>query len=262
MSTGVSGAGPRLAGRIAVITGGGSGIGRATSVRFSEEGASVVVVDQDAAGATETVSLITERGGVASSFPTDVTDESAAERIIGEVVAQHGSVDVLMMAAATSVGKTVPDTTPEEWDRVFEVNVKGTYLWMRASIPVMSRQGRGSIIAVTSQLAFSGGLGNAAYIATKGAIVSLCRTSANDHAREGVRINCVVPGATQTPLLDRSFGRFDDPAPYIERSLARHPLGRFGRPEEVANAALFLACDESSFTTGSEIRVDGGWIGG
>lgn len=132
---------------------------------------------------------------------------------------------------------------------------------MRACIPFMSENG-GSIVAVASQLAVSGGLSNAAYIASKGAIVSLCRTAANDHAADGVRINCVVPGATQTPLLDRSFARFDDPTPYIERSISRHPLGRFARPEEVAEAALFLASDDASFTTGSELRVDGGWIGG
>ncbi len=166
-----------------------------------------------------------------------------------------------MTAAAISVGKTVPETLPEEWDRVFEVNVKGTFLWMRACIPFMSANG-GSIVAVASQLAVSGGLSNAAYIASKGAIVSLCRTAANDHASDGIRINCILPGATETPLLDRSFARFDDPTPYIERSLSRHPLGRFGRPEEVADAALFLASDESSFTTGTELRVDGGWIGG
>ena len=120
----------------------------------------------------------------------------------------------------------------------------------------------GSIVALSSQLATSGGLGNAAYIATKGAIVSLCRTGANDHASDGVRINSVLPGATETPLLERSFGRFKNPAPYIERSLSRHPMGRFGRPEEVAKAILFLASPDSSFTTGTELRVDGGWISG
>ena len=251
----------RLNGRVSVITGAASGIGRSAALRFAEEGAIVVVVDVDGSGAAETVTLAERTGATACWFTSDVTDSADVDRIASEVHQRFGSLDILMTAAAVSVGKTIPNTSPDEWDKVFEVNVKGTYLWMRACIPFMSENG-GSIVAVASQLAVSGGLSNAAYIASKGAIVSLCRTAANDHAADGVRINCVVPGATQTPLLDRSFARFDDPAPYIERSISRHPLGRFARPEEVAEAALFLASDDASFTTGSELRVDGGWIGG
>lgn len=251
----------RLEGRVALLTGSGSGIGRSTACRFAEEGATVVVVDINAEGAAETAELIEREGRKACWFQADVTEDRAASAIVEEVQGRFGAPNVLMTAAAISVGKTVPETLPEEWDRVFEVNVKGTFLWMRACIPFMSANG-GSIVAVASQLAVSGGLSNAAYVASKGAIVSLCRTAANDHASDGIRINCILPGATETPLLDRSFARFDDPTPYIERSLSRHPLGRFGRPEEVADAALFLASDESSFTTGTELRVDGGWIGG
>ncbi|MEC7915229.1 MAG: glucose 1-dehydrogenase [Actinomycetota bacterium] len=251
----------RLTERVAVITGGGSGIGRATAVRFAEQGAVTVVVDIDAKGAAATVEMIEENGGTSCWFECDVTDTEAVDSVTRSVVERYGAVDVLVTAAAISVGKTIPDTLPEEWDQVFAVNVKGTYLWMRACIPLMTK-GTGSIVALASQLAVSGGLSNAAYVASKGAIVSLCRTAANDHASAGIRINCILPGATETPLLDRSFARFENPTPYIERSLSRHPLGRFGQPEEVAEAALFLASDEASFTTGTELRVDGGWIGG
>ena len=251
----------RLEGRVSLVTGAGSGIGRSTACRFAEEGAIVVVVDINADGAAETAELIEGKGQTACWFQADVSQEEAVTDVVEEVQTRFGTPSVLMTAAAISVGATVPDTGPEEWDRVFEVNVKGTFLWMRACIPLMAAKG-GSIIAVASQLAVSGGLSNAAYIVSKGAIVSLCRTAANDHASNGIRINCILPGATETPLLDRSFARFDDPTPYIERSLSRHPLGRFGRPEEVAEAALFLASDDSSFTTGTELRVDGGWIGG
>ena len=251
----------RLTGRTAVITGGGSGIGRSIAVRFAEEEATIAIVDVDANGAAETAELVEQQGASCRWFESDVSDNAAANEISQEIVQHFGSVDVLVAAAGVSVGKTVPDTEPEEWEKVFSVNVKGTYLWMRAAIPKMANEG-GSIVAIASQLAVSGGISNAAYVASKGAIVSLCRTAANDHAMEGVRVNCILPGATETPLLERSFARFEDPTPYVERSLSRHPLGRFGKPEEVAEAALFLASNDSSFTTGSELRVDGGWIGG
>ncbi len=251
----------RLSGRVAVVTGAGSGIGRSTAVRFAEEEAIVVSVDIDAQAAASTSEMVEEHGGTCCWYESDVSDSEAASEIATDIIQRFGSLDVLVTAAGISVGKTVPDTLPEEWDKIFAVNVKGTYLWMRASIPLMRKSG-GSVVAIASQLAVSGGISNAAYVATKGAIVSLCRTAANDHAAEGIRINCILPGATETPLLERSFARFEDPAPYIERSLSRHPLGRFGKPEEVAEAAVFLASDDSSFTTGSELRVDGGWIGG
>ena len=251
----------RLQDKVAVVTGGGSGIGRATALKFAQEHAAVVVVDKDPEGADHTAELLGEIGAASAWFESDVSDNNQARLVAEQIRKQFGGIDVLVTAAAISVGKTIPDTSPDEWDAVFDVNVKGTYLWIRAAIPLMEQNG-GSIIALASQLAISGGVSNAAYIASKGAIVSLCRTAANDHASDGIRVNCILPGATETPLLERSFARFDDPAPYVERSLSRHPLGRFGKPEEVANAALFLASDESTFTTGTELRVDGGWIGG
>ena len=251
----------RLTGRTAVVTGGGSGIGRSIAIRFAEEEATVAIVDIDANGAAETAEMVEQCGASCRWFQADVSDHAAANEISETVTQEFGPVDALVTAAGISVGKSLSDTEPEEWDRVFAVNVKGTYLWMRAVIPQMIDRG-GSIVAVASQLAVSGGISNAAYVSSKGAIISLCRTAANDHASQGIRVNCILPGATETPLLERSFARFEDPAPYVERSLSRHPLGRFGRPEEVAEAALFLASDDSSFTTGSELRVDGGWIGG
>jgi len=257
----------RLEGKVALITGGGSGIGQMTAQRFAAQGAvAVIAVDRDAQGLHATADLVTEAGAHADtevmSVVGDVTDVDLPAATVGEAIERFGRLDVLVTAAGVSVGQTVMKTTPEDWDMVFAINVKGTYLWMQASLPPMLDQEAGSIITVASQLAVNGGRGNAAYIASKGAIIALTRTTANDYANKGVRVNSLLPGATETPLLGRSFGRLADPEAARERSLARHPMGRFGRPEEVANAAVYLASDESSFTTGTEIRVDGGWIAG
>jgi NAD(P)-dependent dehydrogenase (short-subunit alcohol dehydrogenase family) len=180
--------------------------------------------------------------------------------VVDEMVSRHGRLDVLMTAAGWSCGGTVLTTDPADWDAVFRTNVGGTWLWSRAAVPPMQRQGKGSIITLASQLAIAGGRGNSAYIAAKGAIVSLTRTMAVDFAPDGIRVNAIAPGAIDTPMLRRSFARHADPEPVREASRQRHAMKRFGQAEEVAETALHLASDASSFTTGTVMPVDGGWL--
>lgn len=246
----------RLQGRTAIITGAGSGIGRASAKLFSEEGARLALVDGDAAGLAETQGLI----GEATTHVGDVGDAAFAETVANDVVARHGRLDILMTAAGFSCGGTVLTTSPEDWDAVFRANVGGTWLWARAAVPQMQRQNSGSIITLASQLAMAGGKGNSAYIAAKGAIVSLTRTMAVDFAADGIRVNAIAPGAIDTPMLRRSFARHVNPDEVREASRNRHAMKRFGQAEEIAQTALHLASDASSFTTGTVMVVDGGWL--
>jgi 2-keto-3-deoxy-L-fuconate dehydrogenase len=250
----------RLSGRVAIITGAGSGIGRASALLFAREGAFVALVDRDAAGAEATLSMLGEGGGSGSAHVGDVGEADFARTTLEAVATKGGRVDVLMTAAGFSCGGTVVTTEPEDWDAVFRTNVGGTWLWARYAVPIMQRQGRGVIITLASQLAIAGGRGNSAYIAAKGAIVSLTRTMAVDFATDGIRVNAIAPGAIDTPLLRRSFARHADPDAMREVSRQRHAMKRFGAAEEVASAALYLASDESSFTTGVVLPVDGGWL--
>jgi 2-keto-3-deoxy-L-fuconate dehydrogenase len=250
----------RLKGKVTIITGGGSGIGRASALLFAAEGAFVALVDRDAAGMNETMAAVRDAKGEGSEYPGDVGDGDFAKATVDEIVSKHGRLDVLMTAAGWSCGGTVVTTDPAEWDAVFRTNVGGTWLWSRAAVPQMRRQGKGSIITLASQLAIAGGKNNSAYIAAKGAIISLTRTMAVDFAADGIRVNAIAPGAIDTPLLRRSFARHADPEPVREASRNRHAMKRFGRAEEVAEAALFLASDASSFTTGTVMAVDGGWL--
>jgi 2-keto-3-deoxy-L-fuconate dehydrogenase len=252
----------KLAGKVAVVTGGGSGIGRASAVLFAAEGARVAIVDRDGAGAASTVSTIAAAGGTAHAFVADVAQPDAAPPVVAEIVREWGRLDVLMCAAGFSCGGTVETTAPGDWDAVFAANVGGTWLWAKAAIPHMRTAGGGSILTVSSQMALAGGRSNSAYIAAKGALLSLTRTMALDFAADGIRVNALVPGAIDTPLLERGLARNADPQMAAERSRQRHALGRFGRAEEVARAALFLACADSSFTTGTSLAVDGGWLAG
>ena len=167
---------------------------------------------------------------------------------------------MLVTAAGFSCGGTVLTTAPDDWDAVFRANVGGTWLFARAVIPHMQRQGGGSIITFGSQLALAGGRGNSAYIAAKGAILSLTRTMALDFAADRIRVNAIAPGAIETPMLARSFARHADPESVRETSRNRHAMKRLGLPDEVAKAALYLASDDSSFTTGTTLVVDGGWL--
>ncbi len=250
----------RLEHRVAVITGGGSGIGRATAQLFAREGARVALIDRDLEAAQATASLIHEQGGQAMPFGADVGMPGSADANAAAVLAQWGRIDVLMCAAGFSCGGTVTTTAPEDWDAVFRTNVNGTWLWARAVIPAMQKQGRGSIITVASQLAVAGGRGNTAYIASKGAILSLTRTMALDYVASGIRVNAIAPGAIDTPMLRRSFARQAQPEVVREASRTRHAMGRFGQAEEIAQSALHLASDASSFTTGTTLVVDGGWL--
>ncbi|WP_029057262.1 SDR family oxidoreductase [Stappia stellulata] len=240
--------GGRLAGQRCIVTGAAGALGLATARRFLAEGAVVVGVDLCAPESGWPDGVIAEEG--------DVADPAFVEAVAG----RHGESDVLVLFAAMSQGGSVEDTTPATWSRVLQVNVVAAALWIGAVLPSMRRAGRGAIVTVGSQLAQSGGTGNVSYIASKGAVAALTRTVALEYASQGIRCNCLVPGAIETPLLRRSFARANDPALAEQRSLSRHPAGRFGTPEEVAAAALFLASDEASFTTGAMLPVEGGWL--
>jgi NAD(P)-dependent dehydrogenase (short-subunit alcohol dehydrogenase family) len=250
----------RLQGRTAIITGAGSGIGRASALLFAKEGAYLALVDRDRAGLQQTLIAIEGAKGEASVHLGDVGDADFARAAVADLTARRGRLDALVTAAGFSCGGNVLTTDPADWDAVFRTNVGGTWLWSRAAVPEMQRQGRGSIITLASQLAIAGGSNNSAYIAAKGAIISLTRTMALDFAMDGIRVNAIAPGAIDTPMLRRSFARYADPDQVREASRHRHAMKRFGRAEDVAETALHLASDASSFTTGTVMVVDGGWL--
>ena len=252
----------KLAGLVAIITGGASGIGREAALLFGNEGASLVLVDLDAEMLATTTAELAKRAIPVLALQGDVADEATVATHLAAILHRFGKIDILLAAAGFSAGTSVPDTTLEAWEAVIRVNLTGSFLWSRAVLEPMRKAASGSIILVSSQLAFAGGRSNAAYLASKGGVVSLMQSMALDHAQEGIRVNALVPGAIDTPLLRRSFGRAPDPEAARARSVGRHPMGRLGLPEEVARAALFLAGPDSSFTTGSCLRVDGGWLAG
>jgi 2-keto-3-deoxy-L-fuconate dehydrogenase len=250
----------KLQGRVAVVTGGASGIGRASALLFAQEGASTAVVDRDAASAKATVCAIVDQGGTAAAVVVDVGNVNAGQQIVTEVVQRWDRIDILMTAAGISCGGTVETTSVEDWDNVFRVNVGGTWLIAKSVIPLMRQGGGGSIVTISSQLALAGGRCSSAYIAAKGAILSLTRTMALDFAADGIRVNAIAPGAIDTPMLARSFARQADAQAAREHARLRHALARFGKPEEIAKAALYLASDDASFVTGSVLVIDGGWL--
>jgi NAD(P)-dependent dehydrogenase (short-subunit alcohol dehydrogenase family) len=255
----------RLADKVCLITGAGSGIGRATAVAFATEGASVAVADIDLAAAKETVRLIatSDDGGAsrpaAQAFEVDVTDPDSTERLARDVVAAWGRVDVLFNNAGIAGIGVLHETSVESWDRVMAVNVRGVFLVARAVLPTMIGARRGSIINMSSTIAEIGLANRASYAASKGAVLSLTRQMQADYATHGIRVNALLPGTIHTPFVDRYLkDSYDDPVAGLETLKRRQLTGDLGQPEDVAAAALFLASDESRFVLGSGLFVDGG----
>ena len=246
----------RMKDRVSVITGARSGIGLATAHRFAREGATVVLVDLR--DATAEASRLASTGVKARFLQTDVSNASQVDHVIQETLTSFGRLDVLVNNAGIELPKTVIDTSEAEWDRLMEVNLKGVFLFSKASIPVMSRQGGGVIVNVASELGLVGGTDIAAYCATKGGVVQLTKAMAVDHAADGIRVNCVCPGPVETPLLEATIQGSADPERERRSIVEKTLIKRVGRPEEIANVILFLASSESSFMTGSIVVVDGG----
>ena len=243
----------RLKDKVAVITGSGKGLGEAMALLFCREGAKIVVFDIDEPAGRETVEQIQQRGGEAIFVHGDVSNPDDAVRVIDAAVDAYGRVDVLVNNAGIHVDRTVADTTEEEWDRILGVNLKGVFLCSKAAIPQMRRQGGGNIICISSISGLIGQLNQAAYNASKHGIIGLVKCMAYDHALENIRANAICPGVMNTPLV--ASVPEEHIAPYRKSNL----LERFAEPIEVANAALFLASDESSHVTGSAMVVDGGY---
>ena len=249
----------KLKDRVAIVTGGASGIGAASARLFAAEGAKLALVDQDNIGLGQVAADIEAAGGSAIIIPADVSSDAEARAGVDRVVEKWGRIDVLLTAAGMLAGGTVDTIEEAAWDRTFDVNVKGTYLWIHYAIRSMIENKSGAIVTVGSQLAQSSPGKNAAYIASKGAIASFTKTIAVDHAAQGIRVNALMPGVVDTPMVGGSLKRHADPEAMKTFWKHRHPMGRIGKPEEVARAALFLACDDSSFVTGTLLFIDGGW---
>jgi NAD(P)-dependent dehydrogenase (short-subunit alcohol dehydrogenase family) len=251
-----------LTGKRALITGAASGIGRAIAVLFAREGAAVSVVDIDHAAGHKVTETIANGGGQAICVRCDVTRAADCKRAVGETLNRFGGLDILVNNAGIIRRNTVLETTEEEWDRVMAVNVKSVFLLSKYAIPVMIKAGGGVIINIASGWGLVGGQRAVSYCASKGAVVNMTRAMALDHGAHNIRINCICPGDTDTPMLRDEARQLELPDERFLVEAAQRPLGRLGQPEDIAHAALYLASDAAAFVTGTALVVDGGGLAG
>jgi NAD(P)-dependent dehydrogenase (short-subunit alcohol dehydrogenase family) len=246
-----------MKGRTALVTGGGSGIGRATALAFARAGANVVVADVDVAGGNETLALMGTLAGK-HFIQTDVSQSSAVEALVKSVVDTFGSLDFAFNNAGIQgeISQTA-DCTEENWDRITGINLKGVWLCMKYEIAQMLKQGAGAIVNNSSNFGLVGSNGMPAYSASKHGVIALTKTAALEYAQSGIRVNAVCPGPVETPLVTKIIERQPE---IVDAITEREPIGRMGQPEEIANAVVWLCSDDASFVVGAALPVDGGFV--
>lgn len=247
-------------GKVAVVTGAGSGIGRGISLRLARFGAAVAVLDIDDLKASQTVEQINDQQGSAVALKCDVRRAADCRAAVEAVIQKWGKIDILCNCAGIAIRKDIIDLSEEEWDRALDVTLKGIFLLSREVVPHMIHAGGGSIINIGSGWSLKGGPRAASYCAAKGGAVNLTRAMAIDHGRDKIRVNCVCPGDVDTPMLHSECAQLGEDAQAFMKEAANRPLARVGTPEDIANAVLFLASPMSDWITGAALVVDGGGL--
>jgi meso-butanediol dehydrogenase / (S,S)-butanediol dehydrogenase / diacetyl reductase len=248
----------QLAGKVAIVTGAGSGIGQSAAMVFAEEGASVLVVDWCQENGEETVAAVRKNGHEAAFCYTDVSKARDVENMVEAALRHYGKIDVLLNNAAVQIMAKLVETKEEDWDRIHSVNLKGVFLCCKYAIPVMMRNGGGSIINMSSALGLVGDADLVAYGAAKGGIIALTKAAAIGYGPHGIRVNCICPGDVDTKLFKDYYSGLPDPEGFRQQVYSEYALRRIAEPREIARLALFLASDASSFMTGSALVIDGG----
>ena len=251
-----------LSGKIALITGAASGIGRATALLFAREGAALSIMDFDQTGGQAARQEIAENKGKAIYVRCDVAKSADCRKAVEQTISKLGGLDILINSAGIIRRASVLETSEVEWDQVMAVNVKSIFLLSKYAIPFMAKGGGGVIINIASGWGLVGGRKAAAYCASKGAVVLLTKAMALDHAEQNIRVNCICPGDTDTPMLRNEAQQLGEPEDRFLAEAAQRPLKRLGKPEDIAQAVLYLASDASSFITGASLVVDGGGLAG
>lgn len=251
-----------LQGKSALITGAASGIGRSVATLFARQGAMITIADLNCEKGAAACIMIRGLGGRSHFVTCDVTRARDCEHAVRQVIENFGRLDIVVNNAGIIRRATILEGSEEEWDRVIAVNLKSVFLVSRHAIPFLEKAGGGSIINISSGWGLVGGRRAASYCASKGAVVLLTKAMALDHAPQMIRVNCICPGDTDTPMLRHEAGQLGQPVDDFLEEAAHRPLGRIGTPEDIANAALYLASDASSFVTGTTLVVDGGGLAG
>jgi NAD(P)-dependent dehydrogenase (short-subunit alcohol dehydrogenase family) len=244
----------RFTGKVAFVTGAASGIGRATAVAFAAEGARVAILDRTEDALTETADAVRNAGAEVLTIACDVSKPEEVEAAVARTVETFGRLDIAFNnAGVENKAAPVAEIELDEWDRILDINLRGTFVCMKHELAQMMRQGSGVVVNTSSGAGIRGVAGGAAYVASKHAIIGLTKSAALDYARSNIRVNAVLPGNIETPMMDRFTGGD------IQKAIDLEPVGRLGKPEEIAEAVLWMSTDLGAFVTGASISVDGGW---